>query len=140
MKKIIYIFLFIPFLAESGITGCSSSDKDLNQDKSTVKVSKQTPPKVNSADVEAEIMSYEEKDGYTNSNIKILRVKSYGSSVPPLPAGKIIKAEVTGSSIKNSNLSKEELLKTGSKHNIILEHFVVPSNLSSPSWKIISIE
>ena len=140
MEKNIYIFLFLTFLFAFGLASCSSSDKNLNKDKDTTKVSNQTPPNVNSANVDAEIMSYEEKDGYTNSEIKILTVNSYGSSVPQLPAGKIIKAVVTSSSIKNSNKSKEELLKTGSKHNIILEHFIVPSNLSSPSWKIISIE
>ncbi len=142
MKRNIYcLFILFSFLFEFSLTGCcGSSDKNLVKDKNKEKIAKQTPPNVNSAEVEAEIIDFEEKDGYTNSEIKILQVKSYGASVPPLPVGNIIKAEVTASSIKNSKLPKEELLHKGAKRNITMEHFLVPPNVASPSWRILSIE
>ncbi len=139
-KNICFLFILIPFLFELSLSSCSSTDKNLQKDKNTERVAKQIPPNINSAEVEAEVKSFEDKNGYTNCEIKILQVKSYGASVPPLPVGKIIKAEVTTSSIKNSKLPKEELLQTGAKRNVVLEHFLVPSNILSPSWKIISIE
>ncbi len=142
MKKNIYFLLLIliPFLLELNLPACSSSNRNLNKDKDTTKVGKQIPPVVNSANVEAEILSYEETNGYINCSLKILQVKSYGSSTPPLPVGTIIKAEVTSSSIKNTKLSKEELLSKGAKYNIMLKHLVVPSNVESPSWEITSVE
>ena len=133
---LILISLFFEF-TYSGC--CGSSDKNLAK-ANNKELAKQTPSRVNSVIVEAEILSYVDKENYTNSELKILQVKSYGANVPPLPVGTIIKAEVTESSIKNSNIQKEELLHNGMKRTITLEHIKVPSNLDSPSWRIISIE
>jgi hypothetical protein len=139
-KKFLCLFIFIPLLFEFSLSNCGSSDKNMEKDKNNEKITKQTSPGVNSAKVEAEIIEFEEKGDYTNSEIKILQVKSYGASVPPLPIGTIIKAEVTISSIKNSNIPKEELLRKGAIRNVTMEHFIVPSIVTSPSWRIMSIE
>ncbi len=120
--------------------GCSSSkDKDISTDKTNT-LQKEPPPSVNSAQVEAQIMNTAEKDGYLNSDLKILEVKYYGASVPPLSIGSIIKAEVSKSSIENNKIPKEELLRVGSQHLFILEHYQLPANVTSPSWKILSID
>lgn len=121
------------------INSCSSSGNN-TVDKESGSIKKEVPPPVNSADVNAEIISIVTEGNYTISDIKILKVNSYGSSVPPLPVGTIIKAEVTKSSVENSKISEQELLKSGAKRNIILQHFAVPSNLKSDYWRIISIK
>jgi hypothetical protein len=142
MRKDLYYFLniFIPLLIILSLYGCcASSNKDIDQNKKVDKKSS-IPPDVNSAEVEAEIINTKTLQGYTNSKIKILQVNSYGASVPPLPPGKIIEAEIAPSSIKKSKLPEEEIFKTGLKRTIVLEHLVVPPNVSSPSWRIISIE
>ncbi len=143
MKKNTYLLVYLLLSVSIGINlngCCGSSNKNLNQNKNVEMLNKQIPPNVNSAEVEAEIISLKDVNGYTNSEIKILLVKYYGASAPPLPVGNIITAVVTSSSIENSNLSKEELLRTGVKRDITLEHLFIPPNVKSPSWKIISIK
>ena len=142
MKDNIRFFfcVFIFLLFEFGISSCNSSNKNFNQDKDTSKIIKKVPSKVNSANVEAEILNYESEHDYINFIIKIIEVRSYGASIPPLPTGTIIKAEVTNSSFEKNISLKEKLLHTGAKYNIMMEHFNVPAGSASPSWRIISIE
>ncbi len=143
MKKNTYLLMYLLLSVSVGISlngCCGSSNKNLNQNKNVEMLNKQIPPNVNSAEVEAEIISLKDENGYTNSEIKIIEVKSYGASVPPIIVGSIIKAGVSETSIENSKLTKDDLLKSGSKYKVTLEHFIVPPNSKSPSWRIISIE
>lgn len=120
--------------------GCSTANKNVSTNKDITKLPKEVPPSVNSANIEAEITGVTQKDGSVNCDLKILRVKEYGASVPPLPVGSVIEAGISQSAISNSKLSKEKLLKKGSQHNIILEHYLLPPGVEGPSWKILSIK
>ena len=121
------------------INSCSSSGKN-TVDKENGSIKKEVPPPVNFADVNAEIISIVSEGNYIVSDIKILKVNSSGGSVPPLPVGTIIKAEVTKSGVENNKISEQELLKSGAQRNIILQHFAIPSNLKADYWRIISIK
>ncbi len=142
MRIILPTFILIMIVSSLIVNpGCSSSrDKNISSDRINNTLQRKPPPSVNSAQVEAEIMNTAEKDDYLNSDLKILEVKYYGASVPPLAVGSIIKAEVSKSSIENSKLPKEELLKVGSQHIFTLEHYQLPANVTSPSWRVLSIE
>ncbi len=121
-------------------SGCSTANKNVSTNKDIAKLPKEVPPSVNSVNIEAEITGIIQKGENINCQLKILQVKDYGSSVPPLPVGSIIEASISQTTISNSKLSTEEILKKGLQHNIILEHYVLPPGVAGPPWKILSIK
>ncbi len=141
MNKIFTALLSILLLCSFALfPGCSSSGKNISSNKKIDTLQKETPPSVNSASINAEITAVNNVKKLLVCNLKILKINYYGSSVPPLAVGSIIKADISQSVISNSKISKEELLKKDSQYNIILEHFMLPPGVEGPSWKILSIK
>ncbi len=141
MQRLINLLFSILLIGSFAFnSGCSTASKNVSTNKDIAKLPKEVPPSVNSANVEAEITRVTQEGRNVNCYLKILEVNDYGASVPPLPVGSIIEAGISQTAVANSKLSKKELLKNGSQHKIILEHFILPPGVEGPSWKILSIK
>jgi len=142
MKKYTYTILYISIviLLEINLSSCGSSNKNLNKVNKSNESNIQVSPDVNTAEVSAEIMGYQEKGENLFCKIKVLEVKSIGASIPPLAPGQILNVGIDSSFIEKSKMSEKDILRKNSKHNITVIHFKVPSGIKSTYWKIISIE
>jgi hypothetical protein len=143
MITVLLLLLFITLQSCSTKTTSSESSKDNTKDSppqsKLYKDNNDLPP--GTADIKAEILSFNDSTNNLKTRLKIENVYNYGPATPPLAIGSEIICDIPQSVLNDINTIPSEKFIKGSSFKFIIKHqFGIYNKDNISNWRIISFK